>query len=73
MKNLIKYFLFAPALLLNVASAHAVGTPTVYGIHTPIETNLGGLEWIFVLASLVFLMGLLLVVNGRTLKNRLEQ
>ena len=73
MKKTFKYILSIPAFLLNVAVAKAHSTPTVYGVHTPVETNLGGLEWIFILAAFVFLVGLILILNGKALKSQLNK
>jgi hypothetical protein len=80
MKKIIRQGLILIVLLLsNVTLASAkdpqvlgASVPTVYGVHDPIDTSLGGVEWIFVLASLVFVIGLLLIINGKALKDRLE-
>ncbi len=36
--------------------------------HTPVDTNLGGLQWIFLLSSVLFVFGVVLIVNGKSLK-----
>ncbi len=76
MKNRIKYFLFLIILMLSVTPISAKdvkGVQTVYGVHDVIETNLGGVEWIFTLATFLFLTGQVLIVNGKTLKNQLKK
>jgi hypothetical protein len=60
-------------LLSSTTAINAKGTPTVYGVHTPVEASLAGIEWIFVLASFVFVIGLILINNGRTLKSQIEK
>ena len=77
MKNIIKTLFFTAVLLFNTTTIYAkvpdvkgVSVPTVYGIHDPIDTNLGGIEWIFLLALFTFLIGLVLIVNGKALKEQ---
>ncbi len=81
MKKITLYTIFAFTLLLSnitVISAKdpevkGVSVPTVYGIHDPIDTSLGGIEWIFILALLVFVTGLILIVNGKSIKSQMEK
>lgn len=42
---------------------------TVQATHTPVDTRFGGMLEVFVLSSVVFLFGIVLIVNGRYLKN----
>ncbi len=72
MKKLYNKGLLVFLLMVNFTSGAYAKQPTVYGVHDPIDTNLGGIEWIFILASLVFFTGLILLVNGRSLKNKLS-
>lgn len=73
MKKTIVGLAFTAILLSNTIAVHAKDTATVYGVHDPVDANLGGLEWIFILASFVFLTGQVLIVNGKTLNNRIEK
>jgi len=41
-------------------------------IHEPVETNLGGIVWVFVLVFLLFASGLVLIINGSSLKEKLR-
>ncbi len=36
--------------------------------HTPVDTNLGGVQWVFLLSSVLFVFGVVLIVNGKSLK-----
>lgn len=77
MKKTIKTILFTVILSLNTTAIYAkvpdvkgVSVPTVYGIHDPVDANLGGIEWIYLLALFTFLTGLILIVNGKALKSQ---
>ncbi len=72
MKKLYKTVLLATLLMINYTSITHAKHATVYGIHDPIDTNLGGIEWIFIITLVMFFSGLVLVVNGRTLKNKIS-
>ena len=73
MKKVLKYTLFIHVLFINMMSSIYAKDPTatVYGVHEPIDTSLGGIEWLFVVASASFVMGLILIANGKALKNAL--
>ncbi len=73
MKNILKSILLTGIFLATPIVAQASGTPTVYGVHTPVETSLAGIEWIFVLASFVFFLGLTLVTNGKALNSQIDR
>ncbi len=81
MRKIGKHTIFLLIFLLsniNIVSAKVpevkgVSIPTVYGVHDPIDTSLGGIEWIFILALFVFIAGLVLIVNGRSLKSQVEK
>ncbi len=73
MKNTIKTMLIACMLLLSTSTIYAKDIPTVYGVHDPIDASLGGLEWIFILASGLFIAGQVLIVNGKALNKRIDK
>lgn len=81
MKKIITRTIFLLTFLLSnitIISAKdpevkGVSVPTVYGIHDPIDTSLGGIEWIFILALFVFVAGLVLIANGKSLKSQIEK
>ena len=72
MKNILKFTLMIAFLLSSNIGVNAQGTPTAYGVHTTVDASFSGIEWLFILASFVFVMGLVLVNNGRTLKKQIE-
>ena len=73
MKNILKFTLTIAFLLSSNIGVNAAGTPTVYGVHTPVEASFSGIEWLFILATFVFVMGLILINNGRSLKKQIEK
>ena len=47
-------------------------TPEAEEVHEPVDTNLGGIVWVFLLTLLLFSSGLVLVINGSSLKEKLR-
>ncbi len=73
MKNTLNTLLITYMLLLSTSTTYAKDIPTVYGIHDPIDASLGGAEWIFMLASGLFIAGQVLIVNGKVLNKRINK
>lgn len=73
MKKSLITGLIAYTTLASTQTIYAKDIPTVYGVHDPIDASLGGIEWVFLLASGLFVAGQVLIVNGKALKKRMDQ
>lgn len=41
--------------------------------HTPVDTYFAGVEWLFLLSGIVFLLGLVLILNGKSYIKSIEK
>lgn len=76
MKNTFKYLISLAILSFSTSATYAKvpeSISTIYGIHEPIDTSIGGVEWIFTLALFVFVTGLVLMVNGKIIISQLKK
>lgn len=43
---------------------------TTTEVHQPVDTRLGGMQWIYILSILTFTTGIVLIVNGKSFFNK---